>query len=101
MSGASGERLVITVKVGGLPVAAELPSETLAVLREALAPAPSVPATGPYLTADEAAELLRCRRRRIYELVGDGRLARHGDGRRLLLRRDEVERLAAGTLTVR
>lgn len=55
-------------------------------------PAPA----SPFLTRDEAAEILRCRARRIYELVGDGRLTRHGDGRRLLVSREEVERLADG-----
>ena len=49
-----------------------------------------------YLTAREAAELLRSRTRRVYELVGDGRLTRHGDGRRLLVSRMEVENLAEG-----
>ena len=75
-----------------------LPDEQLAPLAERLAPllhleAPG-PAPSPYLTADEAAALLRCRRRRIYELVGDGRLTRRGDGRRLLVSREEVARLA-------
>jgi len=81
---------------------AALPDAELAPLAERLAglvanraAPPSRPAS-PYLTADEAAALLRCRRRRIYELVGDGRLTRHGDGRRLLVRREEVERLAEG-----
>lgn len=56
----------------------------------------------PYLTVAEAAELLGYAanpergRRRVYELTGDGRLTRHGPGRRLLVSRAEVERLAAG-----
>ncbi len=85
---------------------AGLSDAELAPLAERLAPlvgaqAASRPALSPFLTADEAADLLRCRRRRVYELVGDGRLTRHGDGRRLLLRREEVERLASGELTSR
>lgn len=93
------EPLAIVVLVGGLPVAAELPAETLAALREALVVTTPAPAVSPYLTADEAADVLRCRRRRIYELCSDGRLTRHGEGRRLLVARAEVERLAAGELT--
>lgn len=83
---------------------AELPDEELRPLRERLAPrAPTRagPAT-PYLTTAEAAVLLGYGenlargRRRVYELVSDGRLTRHGAGRRLLVSREEVERLAAG-----
>jgi hypothetical protein len=53
------------------------------------------------MTAAEAGAYLRPTdptrgRRRVYELVGDGRLSRHGDGRRLLVSRAAVERLAAG-----
>lgn len=63
---------------------------------------PARPALGAYLTPAEAADLLgyganpERGRRRVYELVGDGRLTRHGPGRRLLVSREEVERLAAG-----
>ena len=76
---------------------AALPDEQLAPLAERLAPLLRLEApapVSPYLTAAEAAELLRCRRRRIYELVQDGRLTRRGDGRRLLVSREEVKRLA-------
>jgi hypothetical protein len=37
----------------------------------------------------------------VYQLVADGRLSRHGDGRRLLVEREEVERLAAGEVARR
>jgi excisionase family DNA binding protein len=78
-----------------------LPDEQLAPLAARLAPLvdgarPAEAAPSPFLTADEAAELLRCRKRRVYELVGDGRLLRHGEGRRLLLRRADVLALASG-----
>jgi excisionase family DNA binding protein len=83
------------VLVAGVPVIAELPPESVDALRSALAaPMPTPQPTSPLLASDEAADLLRCRRRRVYELVADGRLTRCGDGRRLLVRRDEVERLA-------
>jgi len=78
-----------------------LPDEGLAPLAERLAPLlpPSAAIASPFLTTEEAAELLRCGRRRIYGLVADGRLPRHGDGRRLLLRRADVLRLADGDVT--
>ena len=59
--------------------------------------APSQP-TSAFVNLKEAAAILRCehRPRRVYDLVHDGRLARAGDGRRLLLFREEVDRLAAG-----
>ncbi len=91
--------LAIVVLVGGLPVSATLPPESVELLREALASSTPTPAVSPYLTATEAAALLRCCRRRVYELCSDGRLTRHGEGRRLLVARAEVERLAAGELT--
>ena len=44
------------------------------------------------LTPDEAAELLRCDRRRVYRMHSEGRLAGVKDGARLLIPRAEVER---------
>jgi hypothetical protein len=70
-----------------------------AALTERASFQPARPAS-PWMTASEAGGYLRpdapARGRRVYELVGDGRLGRFGDGRRLLVRRDEVERLATG-----
>jgi excisionase family DNA binding protein len=84
-------------EISGLPVEelAPLVDRLVEILGDRLS-APPLRPPSPWLTADEAAEVLRCRRRRVYELVRDGRLARHGDGRRLLLARADVERLAAG-----
>lgn len=42
------------------------------------------------VTPAEAAELLRCNRQRIYDLISAGKLSRYGEGGRTLLRRDEV-----------
>ncbi len=67
----------------------------LARLRTLVVPEPE-PRGGPYMTPDEAAEFLRCTRKRVYDLAGSGRLARYGEGRRLLLKRAEVEALARG-----
>lgn len=87
--------LRITVRIAGQLLEAELPPEALEELRQALAPASPRPVP-MFLSADEAAAILRCRKRRVYELVADGRLSRHGEGRRLLLSRVEVESLARG-----
>jgi excisionase family DNA binding protein len=43
------------------------------------------------LTIPEAADLLRCRRHRIDDLLCQRRLTRYKDGSRTLVRRDEVE----------
>jgi hypothetical protein len=94
--------LVLTVLVNGVPVRAELGAEAIEVLRSVLErPVAPLPRPSPYMTAAEAGAYLRPTdptrgRRRVYELVGDGRLSRHGDGRRLLVSRAAVERLAAG-----
>lgn len=53
----------------------------------------------PWLTVPEAAELLRCKPQRIYDLRSSGRLSRDGDGDRALVRRDELERYIAGETT--
>jgi excisionase family DNA binding protein len=45
------------------------------------------------MTVDEAAEFLRCRPKRIYDLRTSGRLARYSEGGRALVLRAEVERL--------
>ncbi len=50
-------------------------------------PAPS----SPWLSVAEAAEYLRCKPKRVYDLVSQQRLPGHHDGGRLLLRRDEID----------
>lgn len=49
-----------------------------------------------YLTTAEAAELMRCTRQRIYDLLSAGRLRRYRDGRRVLIRRAEIQAHLAG-----
>lgn len=71
-------------------------ADALALLRSLVTPE-ATERRRPYMTPDEAADYLRCTRRRVYELCGDGRLSRHGEGRRLLLLRAEVEALAGGS----
>jgi excisionase family DNA binding protein len=57
-------------------------------LADRLTPAPDV---SPWLNVDEAAEWLRCKPKRIYDLVSQHRLQAHHDGSRLLFRRDELD----------
>lgn len=45
----------------------------------------------PLLTVPEAAELLRCKRHRIDDLLSQRRLTRYKDGSRTLVSRGEVE----------
>ncbi len=52
----------------------------------------------PWLTVDEAADYLRCKPKRIYDLLSQSRLPRHKDGSRVLLHRAELDAYLAGTL---
>jgi excisionase family DNA binding protein len=74
--------------------------DALALLRGVLGPerATADRQLSPYMNADEAAEYLRLPRgvRRLYELVADGTLSRHGTRGHLLVLREEVEALASG-----
>jgi excisionase family DNA binding protein len=45
----------------------------------------------PYLSVAEAADLLRAKRGRVYDLLSSGRLTRFKDGSRVLVSRAEVE----------
>lgn len=49
------------------------------------------PAPSPYLDVDGAAAYLCASRQRIYDLVSAGTLAPCRDGRRLLLKRDDLD----------
>jgi excisionase family DNA binding protein len=48
-----------------------------------------------YLTATEAAQLMRSKRQRVYDLLSAGRLTRFKDGRRVLVSRTEIEKYLA------
>jgi excisionase family DNA binding protein len=50
-----------------------------------------VGAERPYLSVREAADLLRARPGRVYDLLSQGRLTRHKDGSRVLVSRAEVD----------
>jgi excisionase family DNA binding protein len=51
----------------------------------------------PYLTVAEAAEYLRCKPQRVYDLLSARRLTRHKDGRRVLVARAELDDYVDGT----
>ena len=51
----------------------------------------SAASSSPYLTVPEAAEILRCPRQRIDDLLSQRRLTRVKEGGRTLLLRDEIE----------
>ena len=47
--------------------------------------------TSPFMSVTEAGTFLRCKPRRIYDLIHAKRLRPYKDGTRVLLRRDELE----------
>jgi excisionase family DNA binding protein len=59
------------------------------VLERLDAPAPRE--SSEFVTVDEAAEILRAARQRVYDLLSDGRLERFKDGSRVLVRRADLE----------
>lgn len=50
----------------------------------------------PYLTVREAADLLRAKPQRVYDLLSSGRLTRFKDGARVLVSRAELEAYLRG-----
>lgn len=54
------------------------------------------PATSPWLNVADAAERLRCRKDRIYDLIALGKLQPRRDGRRVLLHRDDLDAYVEG-----
>ena len=72
-----------------LQAAADSLAEAIAA-RIAPTATPAQPETA-YLSVPEAAEVLRCRPQRIYDLLSRGRLSRYRDGSRVLLSRSELE----------
>jgi excisionase family DNA binding protein len=98
---------------GSLP-AEPTPGELLDALLDQIAPAVAdrvaellverlagaVPvAASPWLDVAEAAEYLRCKPKRIYDLGSQERLPVHRDGGRLLFRADELDRYLEGADT--
>jgi excisionase family DNA binding protein len=75
----------------------ELPEELLEELAERAADlvlarlAEQRPEASEYLSVREAAELLRSKPQRVYDLLSDGRLTRVKEGSRVLVSRAEIE----------
>ncbi len=59
---------------------------------ELLAPLIAAPAVSPWMAVGEAADYLRCKPKRVYDLISQRRIPVHRDGGRVLLRRDELDR---------
>lgn len=57
---------------------------------------PSEPSASPWLNVTDAAERLRCRKDRIYDLIALGKLHPRRDGRRVLLHRDDLDAYIEG-----
>ena len=76
----------------------ELDDQALARLAARLAPylADAGPAAPELLTPTEAAALLRCAKKRVYELAERGALPVRRDGRRLLFRRTDLDAYVRG-----
>ena len=70
------------------PAAVEAIAQRAAEL--VLAQLPRAAPTRSYLSVSEAAELLRARPQRVYDLLSSGRLQRVKDDARVLVRRDEL-----------
>jgi excisionase family DNA binding protein len=98
-----------TNTVGGTirePLSAEKTAEVVAFFEsfallvaeravDLVARCPSSPSS-PYLSIAEAAEYLRCKPQRIYDLLSARRLAKYRDGTRVLVRRDELDAYVSG-----
>lgn len=75
-----------------------LTDEQLAeIARHAAALIPSAdPPVSPWLNVTDAAQRLRCRKDRIYDLIALGKLHPRRDGRRVLLHRDDLDAYIKG-----
>ncbi len=81
-AGTAGTNLALAVPPELIEAVAERAAEMLAERQR--------PAAPELLSVDEAAELLRCRRQRLYDLSSQGKLPCLRDGSRLLFRRSEL-----------
>jgi excisionase family DNA binding protein len=69
----------------------ELEEFVAALVDERLSAAGADRAEPELLTVEEAADRIRAKPQRIYDLVSEARLARHKDGSRLLISRRELD----------
>jgi len=78
---------------GGLQIT--LPPDVLEQIAERAAAIvverlPSPEPGSPYMTIPEAADYLRAKPQRVYDLLSSGRLTRHKDGSRVLIERAQL-----------
>jgi excisionase family DNA binding protein len=66
------------------------------IARQAAALIPHEPEESPWLNVTDAAERLRCKKDRIYDLIALGKLHPRRDGRRVLLHRDDLDAYIEG-----
>lgn len=66
----------------------QISSRAAQLALELLTSEPTAPTA--FMTVAETAELLRCSRQRVYDLVSSGRLTRYKDGSRVLINRGEL-----------
>jgi excisionase family DNA binding protein len=83
-------------RVFSAEVAAVIEAEIDRRVRDVLDEVNGPSSASPFMTISEAAEYLRAKPQRVYDLVSDGRLTRHRDGSRVLVRRDELDRYLNG-----
>lgn len=87
--------VTVTLSLNGAAVPVTLDDAAIGAIAAAL-PRPES-ARSPLMTIPEAATHLRCSRQRIDDLLSQRRLTRVKDGRRTLVRREEIETyLASG-----
>jgi excisionase family DNA binding protein len=80
----------VEIDLNGARVPVVLDDQALAAIAAALDPPAAEPAS-PYVTIPEAAELQRCKRQRVDDLLSQCRLTRHKDGSRTLIARAELD----------
>jgi excisionase family DNA binding protein len=82
---------------GGLPLTwptervCDLPDDLVDELARRVAALLEPSGLSPYLSVSEAADVLRCKPQRIYDLLSSRRLTRFKDGSRVLLSREEID----------
>ena len=91
--------VTIQVELNGARVPLLLDAAALVAISAALAQQQAGGRVEPsaLLSVAEAATLLRCKRQRIDDLLSQRRLTRVKEGRRTLIRRDEIERHLRGS----
>lgn len=82
--------VTVRVEINGVAVPVEIGDDALAAIAVAL-PKPELPPPPEYATVVEAAEILRAKPQRVYDLLSARVLTRHKDGSRTLVERAELE----------